>query len=79
MLAKANFLVKNKKVRRSPCEESRNVWMVGSYSKPKAWYVVRFHDDLQTFECGCEAYKYSKDNCCLHLIAVAIFEGGGPL
>ena len=79
-LQRANYLVQNKRVRRSPCSESRNIWMVGSYSQPKKlWYVVRYHDDINAFSCGCKSFTYSHDNCCLHVLAVAIFEGRGPL
>ena len=75
MLDKANFLVQNKKVRRSPCAVSRNIWMVGSCSTQKKWYVVRWNEELDGFTCACEAFKYSSDNTCLHISACAIFEG----
>lgn len=75
MLEKANFLVANKRVRRSPVKESRNIWMAGSNSTPKKWYIVRWDEELDLFSCACEAYKYSPDNRCLHLCAVALFEG----
>ena len=45
MQEKASILVKNKRVRRSTVEESRNIWMVGNYSTPKKWYVVRWNEE----------------------------------
>ena len=75
MLDKANYLVANRKVRRSPCAESRNLWMVSSYSTPKKWYVVRWNEEFDCFMCACKAFKFSSDNTCLHILACAIFEG----
>jgi hypothetical protein len=77
MLEKANILVANKRIRRSHMEESRNIWMVSSYSTPKKWYVVRWNEDIDGFICACEAFKYSSDNVCMHILACSIFEGGG--
>ena len=76
MLAKAIYLVENNKVRRSQCKDSRNIWMVDSYSTPKKWYVVRWNEDIDGFVCACKAFEYSADNMCLHIAACAIFEGG---
>ena len=72
MLEKANILVQNKKVRRSPCAESRNVWMVGSYS---TWYIVKWNQDLDCFTCACKAFEFS-NGMCLHIAACTLFEGG---
>jgi hypothetical protein len=74
-LEKANFLVANNKIRRSPCADSRNIWMVSSYSTAKKWYVVRWNEELDGFICGCKAFEYSSDNICLHILACSIFEG----
>ena len=75
MLDKANLLVSNKRVRRSPCAESRNVWMVSSYSTAKKWYVVRWNEEINGFVCPCKAFEFSSDNMCLHITACAIYEG----
>lgn len=75
MLEKANILVQNKRVRRSPCKESRNVWTVSSYSTAKKWYVVRWNEEFDCFMCACKACEYSSDNTCFHILACAIFEG----
>ena len=75
MLDKANFLVSNRRVRRSHCAESRNVWMVGSYSTPKKWYIVKWNEDLDCFTCACKAFEYSA-GLCLHIAACTLFEGG---
>lgn len=75
MLEKANILVKNKRVRRSTVQDSRNIWMVSSYSTPKKWYVCRWDEELDCFTCACKAFEYSSDNRCMHILACAIFEG----
>ena len=75
MLDQADFLVANKKVRRSPVKESRNIWMVGSYSMPKKWYVVRWNEESNCFMCACKAFEFSSDNTSLHIMACALFEG----
>lgn len=76
MLEKANALVANNRVRRSQHEESRNVWMVSSYSTAKKWYVVKWSEDIEGFVCPCKAFEFSSNNMCLHIAACAIFEGG---
>lgn len=74
-LEKATILV-NKRVRRSTLKESRNIWMVGSFSTPKKkWYVVRWNEEFDCFTCACKAFEYSSDNMCLHILACALFEG----
>ena len=76
MQEKASILVKNKRVRRSTVEESRNIWMVGSYSTPKKWYVVRWNEKLDAFMCACKAFEYSAASSCIHIFADAyIFAG----
>jgi hypothetical protein len=75
MLEKAGILVKNKRVRRSSVKESQNIWMVGSFSTPKKWYVVRWNEDLCGFTCPCKAFEFSSNNLCLHILACSIFEG----
>ena len=75
MLINANFLVKQKKVRRSTALESRNIWMVGSYSTPKKWYVIKWDQVLEDLTCPCKGYEHSSDNKCIHTLACAIFEG----
>ena len=75
MLAKADFLVANKRVRRSTVKESLNVWMVSSYSTPKNWYVVRWIEQLDCFMCACKAFEFSSEGMCLHIAACTIFEG----
>jgi hypothetical protein len=75
MLGKANFLMQNNKVRRSTCKESRNVWMVSSYSTPKKWYVVKWNEELDCFTCGCKSFEFS-EGLCLHIAACTLFEGG---
>jgi len=77
MLEKANILVTNNRVRRSPCKESRNIWMVSSYSTPKKWYVVRWNEDIDGFTCACKAIEYSSNNACMHILAACFKEGGG--
>ena len=74
MPEKASILVLRKKVRRSPCAESRNIWMVGSYSTYRKWYVVRWIEEYECFQYACEAYKYSSNNMCLHIAAAATYE-----
>jgi hypothetical protein len=78
MLEKANILVKNKRVKRSTVQDSRNVWMVGSFSTPKKWYVVRWNEELDCFTCACKAFKFSSEsnNLCLHILACSLYEGG---
>ena len=75
MLEKAQTLVNNNRVRRSQYQESRNIRMVSSYSTPKKWYVVRWNEELDMFICACKSFEYSSDNCCIHILACAIFEG----
>ena len=77
MLDEANFLVQNKRVRRSDVKESRNVWMVGTYSTPKRWYVVKWDKELDCFICACKAFDFSQEGICLHVAACAIYEGIG--
>ena len=74
MLDKANFLVSNKKVRRSTVKESRSIWMVSSYSTPKKWYVVRWNEGLGLFVCDCPYFEHRLENC-MHVYAAAIYEG----
>jgi hypothetical protein len=76
ILDKASILVKNKKVRRSTVKESRNVWMVGSFSTPKKWYVVRWNEEFDCFTCACKAFEFSSNNLCLHILACCLMEGG---
>jgi hypothetical protein len=76
MLDKAKILVERKKVRRSTVKESRNVWMVGSFSTPKKWYVVRWNEELDCFTCACKAFEFSSNNLCLHILACSLYEGG---
>ena len=75
MLDKANILVQNNRVRRSQCADSRNIWIVSSYSTAKKWYVVRWNADLDAFTCACKAFEFSPRGMCLHIAACAIFEG----
>jgi hypothetical protein len=69
MLNKANFLVANKRIRRSPCKGSKNIWMVASYSTPKKWYVVRCDEELDAFMCACKAFEYSPAGSGIHIFA----------
>lgn len=66
MLDKANFLVANKRIRRSPCKESKNIWMIANYSTPKKWYVVRWNEELDAF---IYAFEYSAAGSCIHIFA----------
>ena len=75
MLDKANELVASGKVRRSQCNDTRNLWFVSSYSTPKKWYVVKWSQERDVFECGCKSYEYSTEAICLHIAACAIYEG----
>ena len=74
-LEKANYLVTNKKVRRSSCKETRNIWMVSSYSRTGRFYRVMFDAELDEIVCDCKAFEFSPDNSCLHILACAIYEG----
>jgi hypothetical protein len=76
MLEKAIALVEREKATRSSCAKSRNLWMVGSYSTAKKWYVVRWNEELKCFMCACRAFEFSSNNMCLHIAAVALYEGG---
>ena len=73
MQEKASILVKSKRVRRSTVEESRNIWMVGSYSTPKKWYVVRWNEELDAFMCACKAFEYSAASSCIHIFAADVY------
>ena len=68
MLDKANFLVANKRIRRSLCKESKNIWMV-TRSTPKKWYVVRWNEELDAFVCTWKAFEYSAAGSCIHIFA----------
>ena len=68
MLDKANFLVANKRIRRSLCKESKNIWIVAR-STPKKWYVVRWKEKLDAFICACKAFEYSAAGSCIHFFA----------
>jgi hypothetical protein len=76
MLDKATILVERKKVRRSTVKEGRNIWMVGSFSTAKKWYVVRWNEEFDCFTCACKAFEFSSNNLCLHILACSLFEGG---
>jgi hypothetical protein len=69
MLDKANFLVANKRIRRSPYKESKTIWIVAR-SIPKKWFVVRWNEKFDAFMCACKAFEYSAAGSCIHFFAV---------
>ena len=72
MLDKANFLVADKRIRRSPCKGSKNIWIV-----VKKWYVVRWNEELDAFMSACKVFEYSAAGSCIHFFSadVNIFAG----
>ena len=76
MLDKANFLVANKRIRRSPYKESKNIWIVARWT-PKKWYVVRWNEELDAFMCACKAFEYSAAGSCIHIFAAGIYVFAG--
>ena len=55
MLDKANFLVANKRIRRSLCKESKNIWIVSQIDSQEM-DVVRWNEELAAFMCDCKAF-----------------------
>ena len=55
MLDKANFLVANNRIRRLPCKESKNIWIVSQIDSQEM-DVVRWNEELAAFMCDCKAF-----------------------
>lgn len=72
MLDKANFLVANKRIRRSPCKGSKNIWIVVR-SNPKKWCVVRWNEELDAFMCDCKVFEYSAAAGCIHFFSADVY------
>ena len=73
MLEKADILVKNKRVSRSIIQESRNIWMVASYSTPKKWYIAKWNEELDAFMYACKTFEYSVVSSCIHIFAADVY------
>ena len=75
-LDRARLIASAKRVRRS--EVNRNIWLVGSGNPktPKRFYIVKWNEVLDCFECDCKAFAFSCPTPCKHVFACAIYEGG---